>query len=303
LQSNCEGVGGSIEFNMFRENPILGAIDKTRPRQYGKELPLRNDVIVREEITVVFTEPINCASLSIQVTIKDLMTQPPNKDTELNQTPHLLVTCEGRKIGFQIDLTFGLEPERLIGKSFSVRMTGIRDINGNDMKEEKNTVEFSKRFGNLDLSTASTSFTITMKDVECYDMTVETQSDTVRNKTAELIGTNDVNSIVIQDISCHNRNTLLASVELQSPPKGTRRLCNTSKGSMAGIVENSFDRYSKMQETLNGVLIMDERRLALEIQIHSVSITPSGANVSDQPRSIGRRRKVVPYVNYMYACR
>ena len=40
---------------MFRENPILGAIDKTRPRQYGKELPLRNDVIVREEITVVFT--------------------------------------------------------------------------------------------------------------------------------------------------------------------------------------------------------------------------------------------------------
>lgn len=180
VETICTNVGGPPEIGGYREDIITGVIDLTRPEQYGQSLPLRNDVIVGEEIAVIFTEEIYCKiphTFDIEVTISNT---PYFFDRD-----QLLVICEGRKIGFQLDLSIGVEVSKIVGKEFEVEigriggasLSVVMDANLNPMDPLMGNIRFKKRFGDLDLSTASTSFTFTMRDVECDDKTVKKQAD------------------------------------------------------------------------------------------------------------------------------
>ena len=46
--------------NSFHQVVLSGVVDLTRPEQYGSPLPLRDTVLLGEEVTVVFTESIDC---------------------------------------------------------------------------------------------------------------------------------------------------------------------------------------------------------------------------------------------------
>ena len=77
-------------------------------------LPYREDVVVGEGIFVVFTEPFDCSlslSFDVQMTLEGL-------DSVLDKQD-LYVICEGRTIGIQVDLSVGIEPSQLLGKSIS----------------------------------------------------------------------------------------------------------------------------------------------------------------------------------------
>ena len=52
--------GGPDEIKMYSETILTGVIDTGPPKQYGKELPLRNDLIVGEELVIIFTESLDC---------------------------------------------------------------------------------------------------------------------------------------------------------------------------------------------------------------------------------------------------
>ena len=70
--TKCTNVGGPYEFTFSREEIITGVIDLSRPEQYGRALPLREDVIGDEEITVLFTEALDCSlPLSFDVELLD----------------------------------------------------------------------------------------------------------------------------------------------------------------------------------------------------------------------------------------
>jgi len=100
VKSICGDIGGPSGFLSFWETPIEGVLDWTRPEQYGNPLPLRNDVIVGEEIVVVFSEPLDCSfpfSFEMQVTI---FMNVPNLDSIELEKDNQKVICEGRKIGF-----------------------------------------------------------------------------------------------------------------------------------------------------------------------------------------------------------
>ena len=64
--------GGSDELYFFQTKPIIGSIDRTRPKQYGKPLPLKEYIMLGEEMSVIFDKPLDCSfpysfELEIQV--------------------------------------------------------------------------------------------------------------------------------------------------------------------------------------------------------------------------------------------
>ena len=161
VETGCSDVGGPDEFSFSREDVITGVIDLTRPEQYGQPLPYREDVIVGEEILVVFTEPLDCSlplSFDVQMTVEGL-------DSVLDKQD-LYVVCEGRTIGIQVDLSVGIEPSQLLGRAFEVEIGqvgdesfgSIKDVHGNPMDPLKGNVQFTRTFGDLDLTSTSTSF-------------------------------------------------------------------------------------------------------------------------------------------------
>ena len=69
-------------------------------------------------------------------------------------------------IGIQVDLSVGIEPSQLLGKAFEVEIGqvgdesfgSIKDVHGNPMDPLKGNVQFTRTFGDLDLTSTSTSF-------------------------------------------------------------------------------------------------------------------------------------------------
>jgi len=138
--------------------------DLTPPVQYGKASPLREDVLIGEEIFVTFTEDIDCE-------------KPYYFDMEFEidgtvfiDDYFLQISCQGNKIGFHINLARCLELEDIIGKVMDVRIgalnanaqgpNGIYDLHGNAMVES--TISFSKTIADLDTERAAMSFTLSM---------------------------------------------------------------------------------------------------------------------------------------------
>ena len=58
VNSECDQLGGPADLDLYSTPIISGIIDLTRPEQYGRALPLRESVLVGEEMAVVFTEPV-----------------------------------------------------------------------------------------------------------------------------------------------------------------------------------------------------------------------------------------------------
>ena len=90
----------------------------TRPEQYGRALPLRESVLVGEEIVVAFTEPVRCEAFDLLITVDDI-------DVKLDRNdPPIQIVCDGRKVGFQIDPT-QINVEDWVGMTFTVEMGKI----------------------------------------------------------------------------------------------------------------------------------------------------------------------------------
>ena len=256
LESQCADVGGVDEFNRHRDDIMKGIIDFSRPQEFGKAIPLSDNVLIGQEITMVFTEPLDCSlplSFDIEMHIKD--------STIILDKDDLLIVCEGRRISFQPDLT-RINPSDLNGKEFEVTIgSAVKDVNGNARDPNAEDITINKKFGEVDTYSASTTFTFRMGDTSCIngiDDTIESEKskDEVRSKIASLIGygTNRTDSIVIKDISCQNKDTLIAAVELVPNPTtpGTRRLGTNNKSQDTNNKgDSSFEAFEKLKEAIH----------------------------------------------------
>jgi hypothetical protein len=263
LESQCTDVGGIDEFNFHQENIMKGIIDFSRPQEFGKAIPLSDNVLIGQEITIVFTEPLDCSlplSFNIEMHIKDSTDIILDKDD-------LLIVCEGRRISFQPDLT-RIIPSVLNGKEFEVTIGSVKDFNGNARDPNAEDITINKKFGEVDIHSASTTFTFRMGNTSCIngiDDTIESEKskDEVRSKIASLIGygTNRTDSIIIQDISCQNKDTLIAAVELvpNTTTPGTRRLGTNNKFQDTNNKgDSSFEAFEKLKEAIHVDVDVDD---------------------------------------------
>ena len=251
VESRCTDVGGPEEFSFNREEIITGVIDLSNPEQYGQALPLREEIIVGEEMKIVFTENLDCSTpLSFDIELR-----VPTLDKPLNKREGLFVICEGRTISVQVDLTVGIDPEQILGQPFEIEIgaigeTGlgeIRDVNGNPTVKEKGNIKFSRRFGMLDLSKASTSFDFEMRNLICTEKnTDELMQDATSAISSRLDGTPS-DAIQVKSVHCLDVNTGVASVELNptredSRDSGGKDAVRRLKGNL-----NSFNLFKQIQ--------------------------------------------------------
>merc|ERR1712165_401663 len=69
VDAECEQLnGGPDDMNLYSTPILPGVIDLTSPEQYGRALPLRESVLIGEELAVMFTEPVQCEAFDLLVT-------------------------------------------------------------------------------------------------------------------------------------------------------------------------------------------------------------------------------------------
>jgi len=269
VETSCGGAGPS-EVQGFQESVITGTYDITRPEQYGKATPLRQDIIIGEEISVYFTEELFCQKpLTFDIKVDIIGTNYSDSvqgGTSL-QKRDLHVICEGRRIGFQLDLSVGIEVHAILGKEFEVEigkigpgsLSSLQDKNENPMDPLKGNIKVSKRFANLDLSSATTSFVLSMENSTCSTESLEADSDKVRNEIIAIIGI-DEGRVKLGDKSCQLASTIVVEVVIDPPPVGRRRL-------MARNDVDYFDSqtiFSILRDTLDGKEESQGRKLKTE---------------------------------------
>ena len=184
VETRCEALGGPADFD-FSSSPILsGVIDLTAPEIYGRPLPLRDAVLIGEEITVLFTESLHCENLPF-----DMQVIVEETDITLNKNA-LKVICEGRKISFQFDsindaIVLGKTFEVTIGRIGATSESHVFDSNGNSM--ESNIV-FEKKFADINLDEAATSFTFTLHNIRCSQETLGSEITEIKSEIVSLLG-------------------------------------------------------------------------------------------------------------------
>ena len=238
LQSKCMSIVGSPSYvKEFWESTIVGVYDITRPEQYGYPAPIRKDILIGEEISVYFTEDMWCR---LPYTFEMKVHIIGTNYTSLTRD-QLLINCSGKKLGFQLDYSI-VEVSKIIGKEFTVEIGNISnnasggrlmDKNLNPMDPLKGNIEFKKRFANLDLSSASTAFMFTMKNITCTNASVQSQSDDVRQEIASIVGITSVERVKISGLICQNNSTVITNAEIL--PSSRRRLRNKSSFSRDGM--------------------------------------------------------------------
>ena len=65
---------GSPDLSRYCEEILVGVKDTIRPKQYGKELPLKDSVLFGEEMSILFTEKLDCSfplKFDVSLTIED----------------------------------------------------------------------------------------------------------------------------------------------------------------------------------------------------------------------------------------
>eukprot|EP00559_Dactyliosolen_fragilissimus_P002088 CAMPEP_0184871508 /NCGR_PEP_ID=MMETSP0580-20130426/40756_1 /TAXON_ID=1118495 /ORGANISM="Dactyliosolen fragilissimus" /LENGTH=2372 /DNA_ID=CAMNT_0027374173 /DNA_START=995 /DNA_END=8116 /DNA_ORIENTATION=+ len=205
IDSECDKVGGPADMDVYSTPILSGVIDLTRPEQYGRALPLRESVLIGEEMAVVFTEPVRCEAFDLLVTVDSIGVKLDRND------PPIQIVCDGRKVGFQIDPT-QINVEDWIGMNFTVEMGKINtatteslsnlfDLNGNAIKMN---VEFEKIFANINLDQASTSFTVTLNNMNhCSNVENPMCSDEIKEKITTLLDLNssDQSRIEVESVS------------------------------------------------------------------------------------------------------
>merc|ERR1712038_1638944 len=221
ISSECDQLGGPADMDLYSTPILSGIIDLTPPEQYGRALPLRDSILVGEEITVLFTEPVQCEAFDLLVTVDDIGVELDRSD------PPIQIVCDGRKVGFQIDPT-QINVEDWIGKSFTVEMgkistgnveskSNIFDFNGNAIKQN---VKFEKTFADIDLDKASVSFTVTLNEMnQCDDVSSQICADEVKEKIVSLLILNsgDGKRIEVESVSkLQEEGTVTAKVKILS---------------------------------------------------------------------------------------
>ena len=153
-------------------------------------------------------------------------------DTNPSNKNNLLVICEGRKIGFQVDLSVDIDPQELLGRSFELELGSIgyceiKVLHGkNPMDPLKSNVRVRRNFGDLNLSNATTAFTFTRKltNEECNENELKKNclSNQIRTDVASTIDTErDDGGTVVTRLSCVNHDTVEGTVELHPPSNGS----------------------------------------------------------------------------------
>jgi hypothetical protein len=185
--------------------------------------------------------------------------------------------CEGRKIAFQIDPGQVLQPELLMGQTFSVTLGSInyksravKDLHGNEMEFN---IYFERSFANLDLSAASTSFDFTLEGMECSDGTVSNLSNEIKEKIATILDMTDSSRISIIDLACHqSKNQVVANVEIL-PLSGRRKL---QRGLRPSDKKHAHELYHELSAGSGKESNMTGRRLgASTYSVAKMKILPS----------------------------
>jgi len=216
VAAECDNLGGPADIDLYTTPILTGVIDLTPPEQYGQALPLRDSVLIGEEMIVVFTEPIRCDAFDLVLIIEDL-------DLELDKhDPHIQVSCNGNKIGFALDPT-QVDAADFIGKQFTVEIgkvdtsntisfSNVLDLNGNAIETN---VMFEKRFADIDLDQASTSFDVTLNSMNiCPDGT--DCASIVKDEISLLLGLtdNDSDRIEVESVTKLDSDTVKATVKV-----------------------------------------------------------------------------------------
>jgi len=229
VDAECNQLAGPADMDLSSTPIISGIIDLTRPEQYGRALPLRESVLVGEEIAVVFTEPVRCEAFDLLITVDDIDVKLERND------PPIQIVCDGRKVGFQIDPT-QINVEDWVGMTFTVEMGNINgsksnvfDLNGNAVKSN---VKFQKKFANIDLDEALTSFTVTLNNMNhCSNVESQMCSDEIKDKITTLLTLtpNDSNRIEVESVSQASQSTVSARIKMLSADSTGRRLRQSKK--------------------------------------------------------------------------
>jgi len=250
VNSECNQLGGPADMDLYSTPIISGIIDLTRPEQYGRALPLRESVLVGEEMAVVFTEPVRCEAFDLLLTVDSI-------DVELDRNKFQIV-CDGRKVGFQIDLTQIDNVEDWIGMSFSVEMGKIKsanaesksnvfDMNGNTIE---GNVKFEKTFADIDLNQASTLFTVTLNNMNnCSNVSTTMCSDEIKDKITVLLSlsSSDQNRIEVESVSeMEDESTISARIKIL-PVQGTGRMLRHSQ---ASTINHSVGLFRQLQSAM-----------------------------------------------------
>jgi len=291
VEAKCDQLGGPPDIDMSSTSILSGVIDLTLPEQYGQALPLRDTVLLGEELVAVFTEPLRCEkpfTFDLRVIIEDTNYRFDREE--------LQVVCEGRKVGFQIDPTVGIDVEQVMGKTFTVEigkvgvdsLSNIFDANGNAIE---NNVKFSKTLANINLDEALSSFTFTLEDIDCSDDIIGALADEVKEKIMLLLelDASDNNRIVLTPLRCKNGNTVTTTVTLLPPSTdsgGGRSLRAASlSASTDGIkAPHSISLFNKLRD-----ISQEEQRK------RSLLSTPEGREMFADEENSGNDRIGFPF--------
>jgi hypothetical protein len=206
VESKCSNLGGPDDFNNFRDVILSGVIDLTPPELYGEVLPLKNEILLGEQVLIPFTEPLDCSrpfSFEIEVMVLNTNFRFDNDN--------LHIICEGRTIGFNFDPGEVMNPELLLGQTFQVTLGSInpqysknvRDTNGNELKSN---IAFQRSFvATQNLNAASTSFGIRARLLENNSCTNETKSilsDAIKSDLVSLMEITNSSQILTHRTYC-----------------------------------------------------------------------------------------------------
>jgi len=232
VDTECDALAGPADMDLYSTPILSGIIDLTPPEQYGRALPLGESVLIGEEVVVAFTEPVKCETFDLLVTIDDIGVHLDRND------PPIQIVCVDRKVGFQIDPT-QINVEDWIGMKFTVEIgkidtpdgqskSNVFDLNGNAI--ERN-IEFEKTFASIDLNQASTSFEVTLIDMDhCSNVTSEICSDEVKDKIKSNLGltSNDSVRVEVESVSQATGSTVTAKIKIL-PTNDVGRMLRQSK--------------------------------------------------------------------------
>ena len=288
VQTKCNALANAPNgINSFRQVVLSGVVDLTRPEQYGNPLPLRDTVLLGEEVTVVFTENIDCGrpfTFEIEV---DVIGSTYKFD---NDNLHLV--CEGRKISFQIDTTTILDLDDVVGKGFEVVLSSInsesknvKDIHGNEIELN---IRFQKSFANQDLAASSSSFEFILEETACDDGTIDSFSDEIKSDIGSTLET-DLDRIQINDLSCFEaKEKVVANVTILPASLDSRRKLFSSQ---ADRPHELFHKLRNIVET--DLLPFKDRKLGerSKISILEMAIVPSNEDVKKYKSSISNETR------------
>ena len=249
IETQCDKLGGPDDIDMFNSPVLSGVIDLTPPEQYGETLPLQESVIVGEEITVLFTESLQCDkpfTFDIKVIIED---------TEYTfDREELHVVCEGRRIGFQIDPSIGVDVDLIMGKTFSVEIgrigreskSNVYDENGNSLV---GNIMFKKKFTKLDMEKSSVKVTLTFKAFDNVQKCTKSKETSIKDMIIQNMGmqTSESDRLIIASHTCENGGNVMVNVVIL-PKKGNERMLRERDSVLSHKSDRALDIFYNLRD-------------------------------------------------------